>query len=347
MSYRKIKAIGLSHELVDVLLQHKITTCKDILALSNVELMNMTGLSYQHSKDVIQSASRSVSPNAQTAASLFNPIASKYPAYLSTSLSPLDCALRGGLRLSNLTELVGPPGSGKTQFCIMLSILATLPNEMLGLDGSTIYIDTEASFTAERLVEMATCKFPEYFSNREHLSKLTQRVCVSVQLESRSLVNRQALLSLEEDIIKRNVKLIIVDSIASPVRKEFDRTSSTQRGQILSKQAAILKRIAEAFSIPIIITNQITTSYNQRKNDSINDEDVSNIQADDSSTTAFEDHRPHIIAALGETWAHNVNTRLFLEPIDDTRKKITIMKSPVAATASLNYVIESKGIVVI
>ena len=37
---------------------------------------------------------------------------------------------------------------------------------------------------------MAKSKFPEYFSNTEYLSKLAERICVSVQLESCSLVNK-------------------------------------------------------------------------------------------------------------------------------------------------------------
>ena len=34
----------------------------------------------------------------------------------------------------------------------MMSLLSTLPNEMGGLDGGVIYIDTESAFSAERLV---------------------------------------------------------------------------------------------------------------------------------------------------------------------------------------------------
>ena len=49
-----------------------------------------------------------------------------------------------------LRQIAGPPGCGKTQFCIMLSVLATLPVTMGGLDGGVAYIDTESAFSAER-----------------------------------------------------------------------------------------------------------------------------------------------------------------------------------------------------
>lgn len=47
-------------------------------------------------------------------------------------------------------QITSPPGCGKTQFCIMVSVLATLPVSMGGLDGAVIYIDTESAFSAER-----------------------------------------------------------------------------------------------------------------------------------------------------------------------------------------------------
>jgi len=47
-------------------------------------------------------------------------------------------------------QIAGPAGCGKTQFCIMLSVLATLPQDKGGLDANVIYIDTEAAFSATR-----------------------------------------------------------------------------------------------------------------------------------------------------------------------------------------------------
>lgn len=47
-------------------------------------------------------------------------------------------------------QIAGPAGCGKTQLCIMLSVLATLSQDKGGLDASVIYIDTEAAFSATR-----------------------------------------------------------------------------------------------------------------------------------------------------------------------------------------------------
>ena len=50
--------------------------------------------------------------------------------------------------------------------------------------------------------------------------------------------------SLEEEVISKRVQLIILDSIASLVRKEFDSRlfkNLNERTALLSKEAAILK----------------------------------------------------------------------------------------------------------
>ena len=60
--------------------------------------------------------------------------------------------------------------------------------------------------------------------------------------------------NLEEEIIEKKVRLIVLDSVASLVRKEYDNQSGqtlTERSNLLTQQAAILKYLAESFNIPV------------------------------------------------------------------------------------------------
>lgn len=60
--------------------------------------------------------------------------------------------------------------------------------------------------------------------------------------------------SLEEEIISKNVKLVVIDSVASVVRKEFDtklQGNLLERSNLLAREASILKYLAEEFSIPV------------------------------------------------------------------------------------------------
>jgi len=51
-----------------------------------------------------------------------------------------------------------------------------------------------------------------------------------------------------------NAKLVIIDSIASVIRKEYDSAinhNMAERSSFLARVAMILKQTAEAFSIPV------------------------------------------------------------------------------------------------
>ncbi|XP_025152274.1 DNA repair protein RAD51 homolog 2 isoform X2 [Bubalus kerabau] len=261
MGSKKLRRVGLSQELCDRLNRHQILTCQDFLCLSPLELMKMTGLSYQGVHELLCLVSRACAPQMQTAYEIKTQrCAAHSSAFLSTTLSALDEALHGGVACGSLTEITGPPGCGKTQFCIMMSILATLPTNMGGLEGSVVYIDTESAFSAERLVEIAESRFPRYFDTEEKLLLTSSKVHLYRELSCDEVLQR--IESLEEEIISKGVKLVIIDSVASVVRKEFDtqlQGNVRERNKFLAREAASLKYLAEEFSIPVILTNQITT----------------------------------------------------------------------------------------
>ncbi|XP_032338133.1 DNA repair protein RAD51 homolog 2 isoform X4 [Camelus ferus] len=254
MGSKKLRRVGLSQELCDRLNRHQIVTCQDFLCLSPMELMKMTGLSYQGVQELLCVVSRACAPRMQTAYEMKTQrSAAPSPAFLPTTLSALDAALHGGVACGSLTEITGPPGCGKTQFCIMMSILATLPTNMGGLEGAVVYIDTESAFSAERLVEIAESRFPRYFNNEEKLLLTSSKVHLYRELTCDEVLQR--IQSLEEEIISKGVKLVIIDSVASVVRKEFDtqlQGNLRERNKFLAREAASLKYLAEEFSIPII-----------------------------------------------------------------------------------------------
>ncbi|KAJ7399382.1 DNA repair protein RAD51 2 [Pitangus sulphuratus] len=185
----------------------------DFLCLSLLELMKVTGQSYYEVQKLLCKVSRACAPKMQT--------------------------------------ITSPPGCGKTQFCIMLSVLATLPVSMGGLDGAVIYIDTESAFSAERLIEIAGNRFPTYFDSDEKVFCMTRSIHLYRELTCCSVLKR--IMSLEEEIISKKVKLIIIDSVASVVRKEFDtklQGNLAERSNFLTRGASVLKYLAEEFSIP-------------------------------------------------------------------------------------------------
>ncbi|XP_071414254.1 DNA repair protein RAD51 homolog 2 isoform X4 [Pithys albifrons albifrons] len=344
----------------------------DFLCLSLLELMKVTGQSYYEVQKLLCKVSRACAPKMQTAYEMkLRKSVNPSSAFLPTTLHNLDRVLHGGVPCGSLTEITSPPGCGKTQFCIMLSVLATLPVSMGGLDGSVIYIDTESAFSAERLIEIAGNKFPTYFDSDEKLFWMTRNIHLYRELTCCSVLKR--ILSLEEEIISKKVKLIVIDSVASVVRKEFDtklQGNLAERSNFLTRGASMLKYLAEEFSIPVILTNQITTSLSNGP--AIQADLVS--PADDLSLSedcpeqlpcliinGFQNLDVHlwaggasasgkrdsgcVTAALGNTWSHSVNTRLILQYHDLPKRQLLVAKSPVAPFSAFFYTIEKSGLV--
>ncbi|XP_004349738.2 hypothetical protein CAOG_01223 [Capsaspora owczarzaki ATCC 30864] len=263
--------------------------------------------------------------------------------FLPTSLAQLDAALRGGFAFSTITELVGPSGCGKTQFCMMLAVQASLPLEHGGLGGGVVYIDTESAFSATRLVEMAVARYPHVYDNAEAVDKLANRILICSEATCESLMAR--LDTLDQAIVERGAKLVILDSVASLVRKEYDSKSMVQRTAYLSNVASVLKYLAESFSIPIVVTNQVTTSVSMRA--SFDGNNYGGASSAQRETDGVENVEAQVTAALGNTWSHCVNTRLVVEYVTDELRTVKIAKSPIAPCASFSYVIEPEGLVIV
>ncbi|KAK0603579.1 hypothetical protein LWI29_006455 [Acer saccharum] len=138
---------NVSYKLVSLL-----RSAEDALSLTEFELMELLDVGLSDVKSALAHISEIVSPPYQTALLLMEQRVrnEQLGGHLPTRLKGLDAALCGGIPFSVLTEVVGPAGIGKTQFCLKLSLLASLPAHYGGLDGRVIYIDVESKFSSRR-----------------------------------------------------------------------------------------------------------------------------------------------------------------------------------------------------
>lgn len=182
---------------------------------------------------------------------------------------------------SSVVEIAGDSATGKTQLVMSLAVEC-------GMKGfGSIFVDTEGSFSAERILEIASERLSDNDGNAEHIS--------------RSVIVRENLdvLSIEEEIIENDVKLLIIDSII-PLLSESDRSGSefsmidNRRDNLISEIAWELKRLAGNFNICVVVVNQAR---------------IHNGVADES--------------ALGLKWSHSVNWKYFLQ-----RETVQLRKSP-------------------
>ncbi len=171
---------------------------------------------------------------------------------LTTNSSTLDEILAGGIEPGSVTEFYGEYRTGKTQIAHQLCVNVQLPYEEGGLEGNALYIDTEATFRPERIIQMAEAKDLDY-------NKTLQNIVVGRAYNS----DHQVLLIQEASkIIKeKNVKLVVVDSIIGHFRSEYvGRGTLANRQQLLNGHIHDLLRLTEIFDeLAVMFTNQVSS----------------------------------------------------------------------------------------
>jgi len=168
---------------------------------------------------------------------------------VTTGSSELDTMLGGGLESQSITEIYGEFGTGKSQLCHQLCVNAQLEKEQGGLDGGTLYIDTENTFRPERIAQIA---------KRYNLdpNKVLSRV---IYAEALTADHQMYLLeSADTQFKEHGIRLIILDSLVAHFRSEYiGREMLAERQQKLEKHLHRLIRIARAFNAVAVVTNQV------------------------------------------------------------------------------------------
>ncbi|RLI47052.1 DNA repair and recombination protein RadA [Candidatus Bathyarchaeota archaeon] len=168
---------------------------------------------------------------------------------LTTGSKSMDELLGGGLETQTITEFFGEYGSGKSQMCHQLCVNVQLPPEQGGLGGGALYIDTENTFRTERIVQMA-----------QHLGLDPEEASRNIILaEAYTSDHQMFLLENADKVIKENgLRLIIIDSLTSHFRSEYlGREMLAERQQKLNKHMHKLIRLARAFNLVAVVTNQV------------------------------------------------------------------------------------------
>jgi DNA repair protein RadA len=229
----------------------------------------------------------------------------------STGSKNLDKLLGGGIETQALTEFIGEFGSGKTQACLMFSIVCQLPPEKGGLGGNAVYIDTEGTFMPERVFQIANA-----------LGLDPHQTLANIFLARAYNSSHQALLieHLPKFCPENNVKLVVVDSMISHFRGEYmGREHLSERQQELNSQLHRLLRLTEAFNLSVVVTNQVQ-----------------------ANPTAFfgDPNKP----AGGNVMAHACTHRIYLRKGGKGTRLATILDSPSLPEGKVRFKITEKGI---
>ncbi|XP_004345403.2 hypothetical protein CAOG_05813 [Capsaspora owczarzaki ATCC 30864] len=202
---------------------------------------------------------------------------------LSTGCSNLDSLLSGGIYSGEITELVGPTSSGKTQTCLHISTAVACTT-----DSNVIYISTNNEFSPTRLAAIHRGFATEGADIRNLTTTLEKiRVVFVHDLHSLLTVLEELLqhLQAQDDQVILASKLIVIDSIASVISPVI---GTQLRGHALTTRLArLLKVIAMDHAMGVLVTNYTVGQHDR--------------DADGGKR-----------AALGQTWTHVPSTQILL-----------------------------------
>lgn len=226
------------------------TTIESIAVTPKRELMEKTGISEETATTLLLKVRKSMGLDLITALELFD---KRLKAQrITTASKNLDTLIGGGIETQAITEFVGEYGTGKSQICMQLCITAQQPPEKGGLGGKILFIDTEGTFSPQRINDIAEKRG---FDPKKTLENIIYARCYNSDHQI-LLVDRASKVIEEEKI-----KLIIVDSLISHFRGEYvGREMLSERQQKLNQHIHKLLRLAELYNCAVVVTNQIQSN---------------------------------------------------------------------------------------
>ncbi|XP_042237415.1 DNA repair protein RAD51 homolog 3-like isoform X2 [Homarus americanus] len=320
-SDRLLSVLGLPATIIFKLLDADFVHDEDVQGLTPMELSSATGLTLKESAEVVRLSAASSIEQPVTILQMLKEQC-EVP-YIATFCEALDSLLGGGIPLRAITEIYGTPGIGKTQMCLQACVSVQLPSSVGGVGGEALFIDTEGSFTAGRLKDMATDAIQHAQTIGGKNVDTSDFTDISIlkgihYFRCLNYIEIVAVIKHLPSLLKSNPKmhLIVIDSIAFHFRHDFPNVKA--RAGLLCHMTQELIQLATKFNLAVIVTNQMTTK----------------IECEGSS---------ELVAALGETWGHCPTLRLALHWSGETRVA-TLTKAPHRRNSSVNYQVTLAGI---
>jgi len=165
---------------------------------------------------------------------------------ISTGSYDFNKWLFGGYEKEIITMIAGPPGSGKTNFCI----LASCSQAKKG--NKVIFVDTEGGFSIDRIKQIVGETYEDVLKN------------IFLLKPTNFEEQKKDFDKLLKTLKKEQVGLVVIDGMAMLYRLELgevnklkDNSRIREVNREAAKQMRALAEISRKQKIPIIITNQV------------------------------------------------------------------------------------------
>lgn len=163
-----------------------------------------------------------------------------------TGCGCIDNHLNGGISSESLTLIYGEPETGK-------STLATQCAVNCAMQGyKTLYVDCDNTFSPKRLAQVAAGRFDE-------IAELINLIRPIDFTEQTAVIDRLS------EYTEKNFGLTVIDTFTSLYRVKVAETSGKAFGlnRELNRQMAILAQTAKTQKMPIILTSQVRSVFDE------------------------------------------------------------------------------------
>jgi DNA repair protein RadB len=163
-----------------------------------------------------------------------------------TGCGCIDSHLDGGISPGTVTLIYGEPETGKTTLTMQCAVNCAMQNL------KTLFVDCDNTFSPERLSQLASGKFQE-------VAELV------ILVKPEDFKEQAALIDRLENYTAKNSGLVVIDTVTSLYRASVAEASGKAFGlnRELNRQMAILAQAAQTQKIPIIVTSQVSSVFDE------------------------------------------------------------------------------------
>ena len=169
---------------------------------------------------------------------------------ISTGSHDFNRWLYGGYEKDIITMIAGPPGSGKTNFCVLTACSQAKRGKKV------IFIDTEGGFSVDRFKQILGDNYKDILKN------------ILLFKPTNFEEQKKTFSQLLDKIKKAHIGLIIIDGMATLYRLELGEVSQLKDDSKIrelnwkvAQQMRILSEISRKQKIPVVITNQVYADF--------------------------------------------------------------------------------------
>ncbi len=166
---------------------------------------------------------------------------------IQTGSKCIDNSIGGGISPETVTLIYGEPETGKTTLAMQCAVNCAIQN------FKVLFVDCDNSFYAKRLSQIAKDRFDE----------VAERI---ILVKPKDFREQTAVVDQIQDYATKNVGLIIIDTFTSLYGAKVSETSGKAFtvNRELNRQLAILAQTVKIRKIPVIITSQVRSVFNEQ-----------------------------------------------------------------------------------